>query len=75
MGINKGSFIIESLLPLEVLKKNGENIPYWCYLDNCTIILLNSQYNTTIYFNLYIHTIVYNRDYHIGSIMPRKTTG
>jgi len=27
----------------------------------------------TIYFNLYIHTIVYNRDYYIGSIIPRKT--
>ena len=33
----------------------------------------NSQYNMTIYFNLYIHTIVYNRDYYIGSIIPRKT--
>ena len=33
----------------------------------------NSQYNMTIYFNLYIHTIVYNRAYYISSIIPRKT--
>ena len=33
----------------------------------------NSQYNMTIYFNLYIHTIVYNRNCYIGSIVARKT--
>ena len=36
--------------------------PYRCYLDNCTIVMSNSQYIIDYYFNLYIHTIVYDRD-------------
>ena len=32
---------------------------------NSPIIVTNSQYNMAIYFNLYIHTIAYDRDYYI----------
>jgi len=71
-GINKGLFIIESLLSLEIIKKL-ERRTLLVLPRNSPIIVTNSQYNTTIYFNLYIHTIVYNRDYYIGSITPRKT--
>ena len=66
-------FHTESLLPPRDTREKQRDAPYKCYLNNCTIVSLNSQYNMAIYLNLYIHTIVYDRDYYIGSIIPWKT--
>ena len=61
-GINKGLFIIESLLSLEIIKKL-ERRTLLVLPRNSPIFILNSQYIIDCYFNLYAHTIVYFKDY------------
>ena len=71
-GINKGLSSSNHFLLPKILGKMKRH-DLLVLPRNSPIIVTNSQYNMAIYFNLYIHTIAYDRDYYIGSIIPWKT--